>query len=184
METSYYSQSELEGLGLKSYGQNVFISRFARFYGASRISIGDNVRIDDFCVFCGDVTIGSHIHIAPYCVLYGEYGIQLEDYSGLSARVTIYSAIDDFSGEWAVGPMVDESLRKLTKGKVHIEKYVQLGAGCVVFPDLTIGENTSVGAMSLVNKTLERGGVYAGIPARKIKDRKDRNIQLINGFAS
>ena len=135
-------------------------------------------------MFCGDVAIGSYIHIATYCVLYGEYGIKLEDYSGLSARVTIYSAIDDFSGEWAVGPMVDESLRKLTKGKVHIEKYVQLGAGCVVFPDLTIGENTSVGAMSLVNKTLERGGVYAGIPARTIKERKDRNIQLINGFAS
>ena len=52
------------------------------------------------------------------------------------------------------------------------------------FPDLTIGENTSVGAMSLVNKTLERGGVYAGIPARKIKDRKDRNIQIINDFMS
>ena len=153
METSYYSQSELVGLGLKSYGQNVYISRFARFYGASRISIGDNVRIDDFCVFCGDVTIGSHIHIAPYCALYGEYGIQMDDYSGLSARVTVYIASD-------------ESLRKLTKGKVHIEKYVQLGTGCVVFPDLTIGENTSVGAMSLVNKTLEGGGVYAGIPAR------------------
>lgn len=79
----------------------MFISRFARFYGASRISIGDNVRIDDFCVFCGDVTIGSHIHIAPYCILYGEYGIQMENYSGLSARVTVFGAIDDFGGERA-----------------------------------------------------------------------------------
>ena len=113
METSYYSQSELECLGLKSYGRNVFISRYTRFYGVDRISIGDNVRIDDFCVFCGDVSIGSYIHIAPFCALYGEYGIRLDDYSGLSARVTVYSAIDDFSGEWAVGPMLDESIRGL-----------------------------------------------------------------------
>ena len=184
METSYYSQRELEGLGLKSFGHNVFISRYARFYGASRMSVGDNVRIDDFCVFCGDITIGSHIHIAPFCALYGEYGILLADYSGLSARVTIYSAIDDFSGEWAVGPMVDESIRCLKKGKVSIEKYVQIGVGSVVFPDLTIGENTSIGAMSLVNKSLEKNGIFAGIPVRKIRDRKNRNIQLINSMVS
>ena len=158
------------------------LSRFARLYGADRISIGDNVRIDDFCILCGDITIGSNIHIAPYCALYGEYGIRLGDYSGLSARVTIYSAIDDFSGEWAVGPMVDPSIRFLTKGEVRIEKYVQIGVGCTVFPDLIIKENASIGAMSLVNKSLDGGGMYVGIPVRRIRDRKDRNIKLITGL--
>lgn len=180
MQTSYYSCQELAELGLKRYGREVYISRFARFYSPERISIGNNVRIDDFCVLCGDITIGSNIHIAPYCALYGEYGIQIDDYSGLSARVTVYSAVDDFSGEWAVGPLVNPSIRRLKSGKVHIEKYVQIGAGCVVLPDLTIQENSSIGAISFVNKSLDRGGVYVGIPVRKIKNRKENHIHLIN----
>lgn len=178
-QTSYYSEEELAQLGLKSYGKGVLLSRHACLYGAHRISIGDNVRIDDFCILCGDVTIGSHIHIAPYCVFYGEFGIQMEDYSGLSAGVKVYSAVDDFSGEYAVGPMIDESKRKLTTGKVTIGKYVQVGAGSTIFPDVTIGEGSAVGAMSLVKKSLEPWSIYAGIPVRKLKDRSKNLLELI-----
>lgn len=46
--TSFYSEDELKSIGLKTYGENVLISRFARIYGAKNISIGNNVRIDDF----------------------------------------------------------------------------------------------------------------------------------------
>ena len=177
--TSYYSEEELAQLGLKSYGKGVQLSRHACLYGAHRISIGDNVRIDDFCILCGDVTIGSHIHIAPYCVFYGEYGIRMEDYSGLSAGVKIYSAIDDFSGEYAVGSMQPLDKRKLINGQVVLEKYVQVGAGSCVFPDVTIGEGTAVGAMSLVKTSLPEWGIYAGIPVRLIKERKRNLLELL-----
>lgn len=180
MATSYYTEEELKGLGLKSYGKNVYISRHAQFYGASRISLGDNIRIDDFCIFCGDITIGSNIHIAPYCVLYGEYGIEMGDYSGLSARVAIYSAIDDFSGEHAVGPMVDDSCRGLQSGKVVIGKYVQVGVGSSVFPGVTIAEGSAIGAMSLVKYNLPAWGIYAGVPVKKIKDRSDKLLRLLS----
>lgn len=173
--TSYYSEEELAQLGLKSYGKDVRISRHVCIYGAHRISIGDNVRIDDFCILCGDITIGSHIHIAPYCAFYGEFGIRMEDYSGSSAGVKVYSAIDDFSGEYAVGPVIDESKRKLTLGLVTIGKYVQIGAGSIIFPDVTIGDGCAIGAMSLVKKTLNAWGIYAGVPVRYIKERK-RNL--------
>lgn len=178
-KTSFYSEEELPQLGLKSYGKGVLISRNACFYGADRISIGDNVRIDDFCILCGDITIGSHIHIAPYCALYGQFGIVMEDYSGLSARVTIYSAIDDFSGEHAIGPMLDESKRKLEKGIVRIGKYAQIGAHCLVFPNLTIQEGAVVGALSLVTKDIPEWSIYVGIPAHKLKDRKKGLVKLI-----
>lgn len=180
MATSYYTEEELKNLGLKSYGKNVYISRHAQFYGASRISLGDNIRIDDFCIFCGDIKLGSNIHIAPYCVLYGEYGIELGDYSGLSARVAIYSAIDDFSGEFAIGPMVDASCRGLEKGKVILEDYVQIGVGSNVFPNVTIKNGAVVGAMSLIKHSLDAWGIYAGIPARKIKERSKNMLNLLN----
>lgn len=179
VKTSFYNEEELATLGLKSYGKGVLISRNVCLYGADRISIGDNVRIDDFCILCGDVSIGSHIHIAPYCVFYGQFGIRMEDYSGLSAGVKIYSAIDDFSGEYAIGPMIDESKRKLTTGLVTIGRYVQVGAGSIIFPDVTIAEGTAIGAMSLVKHSLPEWGIYAGIPVRYLKARNKNLINLL-----
>lgn len=71
---SFYSTDELRKLGFYSVGSNVRISRKASFYGIERISIGSNVRIDDFCVLSaglGGITIGNYIHIAVYSSLIG-----------------------------------------------------------------------------------------------------------------
>ena len=97
---SFYTLEELQSIGFKQVGENVFISRKASFYDVENIHIGNNVRIDDFCILSGKITLGSFIHISAYCVLYGANGIELEDYSGLSARCTVYSASDDFSGNF------------------------------------------------------------------------------------
>ena len=48
MNNSFYTREELAELGLKSYGENVLISRKASFYAADKIELGSNVRIDDF----------------------------------------------------------------------------------------------------------------------------------------
>ncbi len=45
-------------------------------------------------------------------------------------------------------------------------------------PALTIGEGTAVGSMSLVTKDLEEWGIYAGIPCRRIKERRKDLIAL------
>lgn len=180
-QTSFYSEEELATIGLKSYGHGVFISRYARLYSPECITIGDNVRVDDFCVLSGNISLGSNIHIAPFCALYGNSGggVLLRDFSGLSARVTIYAAIDDFSGEYAVGSMAPIDKRRLISGSVILEKYVQIGAGTCIFPNVVIGEGTAVGAMSLVKTSLPEWGIYAGIPVRKLKDRKKRLVELL-----
>lgn len=177
--SSFYSQEELSTLGLKSYGTNVKISRFARFYSPEKISIGDNVRIDDFCILSGNVTIGSHIHISAYVALYGSMGIELEDYTGISPMTTVYSAMDDFGGDYLIGPIHPEEKTHVTGGKVTIKKYSQIGTHCVVFPNLTIGEGSVVGACSMVNKSLAPWGIYFGIPAQKKSERKKGLTKLV-----
>lgn len=169
--SSFYSQEELSALGLKSYGTNVKISRFARIYSPEKISIGDNVRIDDFCILSGKVTIGSHIHISAYVALYGSMGIELEDYTGISPMTTVYSAMDDFGGDYLIGPIHPEEKTHVTGGKVTIKKYSQIGTHCVVFPNLTIGEGSVVGACSMVRHNTEPWTIYVGIPAHKLKER-------------
>lgn len=176
---SFYSEHELANIGLKTYGKNVLISRNTHIYSAERITIGNNVRIDDFCILSGEITLGSNIHIAPYCVLYGLNGIVLKDYTGLSARVTIYSAIDDFNGDFLTGSIHDDSMRNLIQGKVILNKFVQIGASCVVFPNVEIEEGSVVGSMSLITKSIGSWGVFIGIPAKRLKDRKKGLLKLL-----
>lgn len=182
MNTSFYSQEELKELGLKRYGKDVLISRKVSIYCPERISLGNNVRIDDFCILSGSITLGSNIHISAYCALYGSHGIVIDDFSGMSARSTIYSAMDDFSGDYLIGPIHPEVMTNVQGGLVHLEKYVQLGVGSVVFPDLTLAEGCIVGAMSLVNRPLDAWTVNVGIPTKKLKDRKRTLLSLVENY--
>lgn len=176
---SFYSEQELAEIGFHSYGKNVLISRFAHFYSPERISIGDNVRIDDFCILSGNISIGSHIHISAYVGLYAANGIVMEDYSGISPRCTLFSAMDDFSGDYLIGPVHPEKLTNVTGGKITIKKYAQIGANSVVFPNVTIGEGAVVGACSLVNSSLTEWGIFVGLPAKWKKDRSKKIKSLI-----
>ena len=97
--TSFYDKDEIKKLGLKSFGEEVLISRKASFYGAEDISIGSHVRIDDFCILSGKITLGNYIHIAAFSALYGGTdGVCIDDFANISSRVSIYSRNDDYSG--------------------------------------------------------------------------------------
>ncbi|KAF5037792.1 dTDP-4-amino-4,6-dideoxy-D-glucose acyltransferase [anaerobic digester metagenome] len=85
--------------------------------------------------------------------------------------------MDDFSGQFLIGPTLPAEYTNVTKGPVVIEKYCQIGAGSVVFPDLSIGEGSVVGAMSLVKASLDAWGIYAGIPA---VFKKERQKEILN----
>ena len=60
---------------------------------------------------------------------------------------------------------------KLKIKKVKIGRNCLIGGETFIMPGVTIEENVVVGAKSLVtkNKRLEKGKVYAGIPAKEIK---------------
>lgn len=180
---SFLSKEEIYLLGFESVGENVLISRKASFYGAENIVIGNHVRIDDFSILSGKIELYSYIHISAYTALYGgEAGIIVNDFSGISARTIIYAMTDDFSGEYMVGSMIDKEYRNIIAGTVYLNKYVQIGAGCVILPDLFIDEGAVVGAMSLVNKSLDSWNMYAGIPCRYIKNRKRNILEIKEKF--
>lgn len=179
MSNSFYSAEELTQLGLGGYGENVLISRFVHIYNPEKVTIGNNVRIDDFCILSGNISLGSNIHIAAYCALYGANGITMEDYTGLSARSTIYSAMDDFSGNWLIGPIHPQDRTHVIGGQVHIKKFAQIGVNSVVFPCVIIEEGVVVGAMSMVKHSLPAWGIYAGIPVKFIAKREKKLLQYV-----
>jgi acetyltransferase-like isoleucine patch superfamily enzyme len=178
MTNSFYSPDELDKLGLGSFGSRVSISKKASIYSPEMLSIGDNVRIDDFCILSGNIKIGNNIHVSAYAALYGKYGIELQDFTTISARNLIYSASDDYSGQYLTNPMIPEELTNVTGGRVILEKHSIIGAGCIILPGIVLREGTAIGAMSLVNKSTDAWGIYVGVPIRKLKDRKRNLLNL------
>ena len=183
MNNSFYSEEELITLGFCEIGSNVLISKKASIYNASKISIGNNVRIDDFCILSGRIRLSSYIHIAAYSALYGgNYGIEIHDYSNISSKNSIYALSDDYSGASMTNPMIPDKYKKIYGEKVVIKKHVIIGSGCVILPGVVLEEGSSFGAMTLINKSSEPWTFYAGIPFKKIKDRSKQLLKLEEQF--
>ncbi len=179
----FLNKTQLEKIGLKSYGRDVYISDKCSIYNPENIEIGHNVRIDDFCILSageGGIVIGSNIHIACYTSLIGKEKIELCDYSGVGARCSIYSSSDDFSGDFLVGPTIKKEYTNVKSAPVKLSKYGVLGCGVTVLPGVTIAEGAAVGSMSLVKKDLESYKLYAGIPCKLVKSRSIRMTKFVN----
>ena len=169
----YYTKKELQEMGFKALGRQVLISRTCRIYTPESISLGSHVLIDDFTIMNGEITVGSYVHISSNCELYaGRAGITMMDFSGLSSRCTLYATSDDYSGACLTNPTVPAAFRRETEAPVVLEKHVIMGVGCAVLPGAVIAEGCSVGSMSLIARSTEPWGIYAGIPARRLKDRQ------------
>lgn len=175
----YLSKEEIARIGFRSVGEDVLISDKACFYGASKMSIGNHVRIDDFCIFIGTITLGDYIHIAGYTGLHASQGsITMGSFSTLSSRVAVYAASDDYSGEAMTNSVVPSHLTHTISSDIVIEEHVIVGTGSTLLPGAILQEGTAVGAMSLVKSKLEPWAIYAGVPCKKRKDRKKMPLLL------
>ena len=178
MATSFYTEDELKTLGLKQYGKNVLISRKSSIYNAENISIGNNVRIDDFSLLSGHIVLGDYTHVSAYSSLFaGDSLITMEDYSSISSYVCIYAVSDDYSGKSMANPTIPEEYKKVKKAPVKLCKYVLVGTGSKILPGVEIREGTSVGAMSLITKSTEEWMIYFGIPAKPLKKRSKKLLE-------
>jgi len=87
-----------------------------------------------------------------------EAGVTIEDYVQIGGGVKIYSA-NTING---------------TKGRVIIRRNATVGANSVILPGVEIGENSIIGALSLVNRSIPPNVVAYGVPAKVIKTLMDR----------
>ena len=104
----------------------------------------------------------------------------MENYSGISPKSVIYSAMDDFSGDYLIGPIHPETTTNVKGGVVTIKKYAQIGSNTVVFPSITIGEGAVIGACSLVNHDVEEWTINYGVPSKKYNERRKNLMSFIN----
>lgn len=182
-DAGYFETDELRTMGFGSVGENVKIARGTQMIGVHNIFLGNNVRIDGYCNFIAiggpGIRLGSYIHIGAYSHFSGGGGgITMEDFSGLSQGVHIYSGSDDYSGNSLTNPCTPKGLKTENIGPVTLRRHVIVGSGAVILPGCDIGEGTAVGALALVTRSLKPWGIYAGSPAKLIKARSQKLLEL------
>lgn len=179
------NRAEIIKMGFASVGENVSISDRASFYNCSKITIGNNVRIDDFCVLAagkGEILIKNYVHIGVGSSLIGAENITMSNFSGLSSRVSIYSSSDDYSGLTMTNPTIPSRYTNVKSKKVLIGKHVIIGSGSIILPGVTLEDGVAVGALSLINRDCKAFGIYAGSPAKRISERKRDLLELEKEF--
>ena len=112
------------------------------------------------------VKIGGNCHISPYVLidlLHPEL-INIEDNVTISSNSMIFAHVN---------PSASEFLKKhgypRTVKPVTIKKGAVISVGCIIIAGVTIGENSIVGAGSVVTQDIPDYCVAIGNPARVIK---------------
>jgi acetyltransferase-like isoleucine patch superfamily enzyme len=170
----FLSSEQLRELNFQALGEDVRIDSSARFYGAERISLGSHVRIDAYSVLSageGGIGVGSHVHISVRVFMTGAARIEIHDFAGIAAGVSIYSSNDDYRGGALTGPTVPEEFRNVTHLPVVVGPHVVVGAGSVVLPGVTIERGAAAGALTLVRRDVPEFAIVAGPKGEVIGER-------------
>ncbi|MDP1665891.1 MAG: acyltransferase [Methylobacter sp.] len=114
------------------------------------------------------IVSGTHLGINSGTYINGVGGIQFGNHVLIGNNVTISSGEHPING--AQPPIFSRLVRPK---KIVINDDVWIGAGAVIMPGITLAKGTVIGANAIVTKDTEEYSVYVGVPARKIKDRRD-----------
>jgi maltose O-acetyltransferase len=137
---------------LGSCGANVYISSKAFIWSKNKLQIGDSVCIHAFShIFAGGgLTIGSGTIIS----------------NNVSITTVTHSLDPENRLDGIYLPTV-------------IGKNVWIGMGAIILPGITIGDHSIVGAGSIVTKSIPPMSVFAGTPAKFLKDVPHKNLEIL-----
>lgn len=111
--------------------------------------------------FGANIRLGNGVFINKSCMFVDLGGIEVEDNVLIGPNVKILSVNH---------PLDPKNRRGVILKSVKIKRNAWLGAGVTVCPGVTIGENSVIGAGSVVTKDVPSNTVYAGVPAKFIKN--------------
>ncbi|MCC6019687.1 MAG: acyltransferase [Candidatus Verstraetearchaeota archaeon] len=110
-----------------------------------------------------NLKIGKYVDIGAFTYLNALYRIEIEDFVQIGSHCSIYS-ISTIDGR---------------KGKVTIKRNARIGSHTVVLPGVTIGENSIIGAFSLVKEDIPSNVIAFGVPARIYRRLTEDEIKTI-----
>ena len=117
---------------------------------------------------------GKHVHFEDH--VYANFGLTLVDDTHIYVGSHTMFAPNVVLAT-AAHPILPELREKGYQYNmpVHIGKNCWLGAGVIVLPGVSIGDNTVIGAGSVVSKDIPSGVVAYGVPAKVIRTINERD---------
>ena len=142
----------------------------------SKIIIGPNSYIDSFVKIkaaggTGDIVIGSSTFINSGCVLYIGNGITIGNNVSIAANCVLAPTSHEFRYR---NTLHQKQGFRPSRGGIHIEDDVWIGASSVLLDGATLKVGCVIGARSLVLRSTDPYGVYAGNPLVKRGERIEK----------
>lgn len=152
---------------------NVWVGDHVTLYGGSHYVAGRG----------GSIQIGDGTHIGRQCVLSGLGGIHVGKGCAIASSVNIYSVTNQYR-QRPTAPILDNDT---VTAPVVIGDDVWIGAGATILPGVSVGDHAVIGAGAVVTRDVAPWMIVAGVPARKLKDRRadmvspcDRDLSQAN----
>ena len=145
---------------------------------------GKNVFLAETAVLIGDVTLGDDCSVWYGAVLRGDvYTITVGDRVNIQDGAVIHTLYK--RSQTHIGNDVTVGHNAVVHG-ARIEDHCLIGIGATILDNAVVGTGCIVAANSLVTagSVLEPNSIYAGVPARKIRDvTPEQRTELIERIA-
>lgn len=185
----------------KYVGEKVFFGHHLTLRAPNRISIGNNVVIEDYAMLAiqgvgdekieindsvligkgaivkaraGSIYIRDNVSVGFDCLIASTSKVYIGKHCLFGARCYIGGAQHSFDRTDI--PITRQPIN--SKGGVRIEDDVWLGVHVVVNDGVKISKGAVIGAGSVVTKDIPPYAVAAGVPAKVIKKRKESNEKI------
>jgi acetyltransferase-like isoleucine patch superfamily enzyme len=161
-------------------GKNAHIWSGAKIIYPENVTVGDESVIDDFAFLLASgkgIKIGKFCHITAHCTLNSGGLIEIGDFSAIAWGGVIIATTDDYNGGGFIGLKVLNKYRNTVYKDVKIGRHVHIGARSVIMPGVELGDGCSIGAGSVVTRSMPEWAVCYGSPC-SVKKTKSRDKQL------
>lgn len=168
------------GIGVIIRGRQIHIGRraeigsFSIFEGRD-FEIGDDTVVREQ-VFVGgplfpdsELTLGKRVRVFQSCFLNPSRPLRVGDDTGIGGRSSIFT-----HGSWQ--PVTDGF--PVAFEPVTIGRNVWLPWHVFILPGVEIGDNATIGAGSVINRSIPAGTLAAGVPARVLRSSDEWPRQL------
>jgi carbonic anhydrase/acetyltransferase-like protein (isoleucine patch superfamily) len=131
----------------------------------------------------GEVTMGDHCTIWFNAVVRGDvHSITIGNYTNVQDGAIIHCTYQ--KAKTTIGSNVSIAHNAVVHG-CTVEDNVLIGMGAIIMDDVVVGSNSVIaaGAVVLPGTTIEPGSIYAGMPAKKVKDISNEMMEVIQRTA-
>ena len=101
-----------------------------------------------------NLKLGEYFDIGTFTYINAQFSVTIEDYVQIGSHCSIYS-----------NSSIDNK-----HGPVHLKTNARIGTHSTIMPNVTIGKNSIIAAYSFVTENVPTGELWAGVPAKKIKN--------------